>query len=118
MEYLVFVYGSLKRGYWNYETFLKGRSKFVCDAETCYKMYMTDIGYPLVTKTIPKTTIKGELFIIDEIVLKDLDTLEGHPVYYHREITEVIANDGKVLKAWMYFNDRVEGKCISNGIWS
>lgn len=46
--------------------------------------------------------VKGELYEIDEDVLKSLDELEGVPVAFKREIIEVIDESGDMKLAWAY----------------
>ena len=95
----VFVYGSLKRG-----NNVRGMQFFqgairVGQAQTTAGIYsMLDLGsFPGVILD-GKHDINGEVYIIDELILSQLDAIEGYPDFYDR--TEVETTEGKAL---MYF---------------
>ena len=95
----VFVYGSLKRG-----NNVRGMQFFqgairVGQAQTTAGIYsMLDLGsFPGVILD-GKHDINGEVYIIDEQILSQLDAIEGYPDFYDR--TEVETTEGKAL---MYF---------------
>ena len=47
---------------------------------------------------------KGEVYEVDDTLLKILDDFEGHPDFYHRRLENVKdANNGKVMQCWTYF---------------
>ena len=95
----VFVYGSLKRGYWN-NTLLRD-SKFLHNATTVdSKFDMYDLGsFPAVVRGVSK--IYGEVYSIDEETLSKLDALEGNGSFYNRE--EILVDcDGEHSRAWIY----------------
>lgn len=65
----------------------------------------TNDRYPLVIGTrynipfllnVPNTghRIKGEIYEVDETMLKNLDILEGHPNYYLRKQINIDGNNG------------------------
>ena len=92
----VFVYGSLKRG-----NNVRGMQFFqgsirVGQAQTTAGIYsMLDLGsFPGVTLD-GKHDINGEVYIIDEQILSQLDAIEGYPDFYDR--TEVETTEGKAL---------------------
>lgn len=96
----VFVYGTLRRGYWNHD--LLGLSSFLGEAKTVRK------GWLYVPNSIPFLNfdkngeqVVGELYAVDDETLKDLDSLEGHPDFYRREVEE-IEIDGGTLSANIY----------------
>ena len=107
----VFVYGTLRKGYWNHR--LLENSKFIGEAITKEKYSLYANGIPYVVKT-PKTQIKGEVYEVDIETLKRLDQLEGHPDFYYREKTDILIN-GKPIKAWIYFYPYQKGKIIPSG---
>lgn len=95
----VFVYGSLKRG-----NNVRGMQFFqgairVGQAQTTAGIYsMLDLGsFPGVILD-GTHDINGEIYIIDELILSQLDAIEGYPDFYDR--TEVETTEGKAL---MYF---------------
>lgn len=115
MRHSVFVYGTLKRGCHN-NHYLK-TAKFIGEAETVDKMHMTDIGYPLVDDTKPTTTIKGELWEVDDKTLRALDRLEGHPRYYQRMKKKILVGGVLLKDAFMYINRNRFGEDVPNGCW-
>lgn len=99
-KYLVFVYGSLKRGFGN--NFNLHRSKFICGTRTKHQRYemRSYAGYfPVVSKTSYKPKfITGELYEVSRSTLARLDSLESNGSFYTRELVEL--EHGKL--AWMY----------------
>ena len=110
-KFYVFVYGTLRKGYWNHR--LLENSKFLGEARTKEKYSLYADGIPYVVK-IPRTHIKGEVYEVDEETLRRLDQLEEHPDVYYREEIEVLLN-GKPIKAWIYFYPYPEGEFIPSG---
>ena len=107
----VFVYGTLRKGYWNHH--ILENSRFIGLAITKDKYSLFADGIPYVVK-IPLTQIKGEVYEVDSDTLERLDALEGHPNFYKRELIDVIL-DGKTIKAWIYFYPYKKGKLIESG---
>lgn len=105
-NFLVFVYGTLKRSEPNHHVIdpnlhtspdTTGVSKFIGSARTERK-------YPLVIGTrfnIPFLLdregvghqIRGEIYEVDERVLKKLDALEDYPSFYDREVQNMVLLD-------------------------
>ena len=112
---IVFVYGTLKEGYGNHD-FLRRAIK-VGKAETCEKYGMYETGIPYVIKDQEKTTIKGEVYIVDSGTFRGLDQLEGHPVCYKREQIKVKLDNKRKTTAWIYFYPNQCGREISDGVY-
>lgn len=84
----VFVYGSLKRGYWNNS--LLSTAKFIGEAFTIDGSYtMYDGGFPYVVLG-GDDDVSGEVWEVDDDTLRNLDRLEGVPDHYVRHETEVV----------------------------
>lgn len=86
---LIFVYGTLKKGYHNHH--LIARQKFVCEAKTkpVYRLYHNG-GFPCMVEADNNgVSVKGEIYEVDEICLKRLDKLEGTPYLYSRETLQI-----------------------------
>jgi len=109
MAHLIFVYGSLKRGFANHPR-LEGAA-FLGETRTKDRFFrMESFGaFPAVYKAIPagkahtKTggpsySIEGELYEVDDKILEELDRLESNEYFYRRELVK-LAND---QEAWMY----------------
>jgi gamma-glutamylaminecyclotransferase len=101
---LVAVYGTLKKDYSNYYSYLTS-SKYIGKGQTKDK-------YPLVIKGLPYLieekgrghNVEVDVFKVSGTVLAELDRLEGHPNWYRRKQIEIGMVDGKVLSCWIYFN--------------
>ena len=118
-ENLVFVYGTLKRGFSN-NRYLAG-SKFLGTARTKEKFALYSDGLPFLIMTESISEIHGELYQVDDLTLQILDDLEGHPDWYRREQVEICLDDGNhsVMKAWVYFTlGTGGGKLIPSGIYT
>jgi gamma-glutamylaminecyclotransferase len=106
---LVFVYGSLKRGFGNHR--LLANSEFVGTGLTEPRYRLINLGpYPaMIESTDDPLSITGELYRIDEQTLADLDRLEGEGVLYRRIVTTITALEGGACdqrvdthSAWTY----------------
>ncbi|CAI9724072.1 Hypothetical predicted protein [Octopus vulgaris] len=114
----VFVYGTLKRGQPNHfvlENVTHGLAKFIGDATTALR-------YPLVVASqynIPfllpfegkGNFISGEVYEVDEKMLKQLDEFELHPDVYKREKISVISNNNSFM-SWCYILQRPQPKLL------
>lgn len=88
----VFVYGSLKRGFWNHEWLTSPIQKFLGEAVTIDPFHMADVGFPYIfqpddniefnNRPLP---VMGEVYEVDDNVVRGLDYLEGVPHHYSRE---------------------------------
>lgn len=122
----VFVYGTLKKGFYNHKGRLDGSagySKFIKKDSVDGIMY--DLGaFPAAvlydsnefSNPNERMHIHGEIYEIDNNVLKKLDQLEGYPTFYNR--SKIITHSG--IEAWIYHMDKkeVENKpVVKNGIW-
>ena len=107
IEVVIFVYGSLKRGFDNNDI-LKD-AQYLCKAETVRSFAMfeeTSGNYPYLLKNENKgySKIKGELYkICRKDILKKIDSFEGTPDYYKREKIKVKIKKKKIKLAETYF---------------
>lgn len=101
MMHNVFVYGTLKSGYWNHRC-LAGATEGPIKTRTKHANYdMFGDGIPYVTEGGTKHIV-GEMYRVSDDILKGpLDSLEGHPHAYERR--EVELDNGET--AWLYFYD-------------
>ena len=113
MEYTLFVYGTLKRGFSNHHL-LQG-AEYVGAAKTLEKYSLYESGIPYVFKGEAVSHIYGELYLVDELTLKKIDRLEGHPGWYRREKVEVLTENGVTVAAWLYFYPEIRGKLVKTG---
>lgn len=96
---LLFVYGTLKRGFRN-ERLLRN-AEFVGEAttvETDAFIMMSNGGFPAVyRKEQCGDAVAGELYWVTPEQLRRVDELENHPDWYCREEVETTGG-----RAWMY----------------
>lgn len=102
---VIFVYGSLKRGFMNHHVMERAAGKFLGTAVTTDDYDMVDLGaFPGVVSP-GNFQIKGEVFLVDNHEI--IDRLEGHPNFYRRErvIVQGIEKepfDKAEWDVWMY----------------
>jgi gamma-glutamylaminecyclotransferase len=104
MKRLIFVYGTLKRGFGN--NTLLARAKLLAPATTVQKFKMYSYGgFPAVFESNEDCTahVAGEIYeVSDENTMANLDGLEGHPDWYRRTPVVVEDDDGNYCEAEMY----------------
>jgi gamma-glutamylaminecyclotransferase len=103
----VFVYGTLKKGHYFHESYLgENKAEFRGPARTSsdYSLYIDALPHMVHEKS--DNGVKGELYEVKPEVLKSLDDLEGHPIFYRRESIEVIDEAGKNHRAWAYLRPK------------
>ena len=102
-ENLVAVYGTLKHGYSNYQRHLRSSTR-IAIGKTANKYPLVINGLPyLIEEKGRGYNVEVDVFKVSNSTLKDLDALEGHPNFYERKLTDVVAN-GKRYTCWVYFN--------------
>lgn len=103
---LVAVYGTLKKGYSNYNHYLTS-SKHLGKGETKDKYPLLISGLPYLIEDKGKGhNVEVDVFKVSGTVMASLDRLEGHPNWYRRKQVEIKMKDSKVLLCWIYFNIR------------
>lgn len=112
----VFVYGTLKKG-GRYHHLLED-SEFLGDDDTVDSYTLRSLGpFPGVTLE-SCIKIKGELYSINENILKKLDILEGYPHFYNRIIIGLESGNN----AWMYYltdsEEYITCPIIESGEWN
>ncbi len=111
----VFVYGTLRSGQhnaWRLRTATK-----VCDAETRAEFRLWCFGgWPAVTQG-GSTTIRGEVWEVDDNTLAQLDALEEVPDVYQR--VEVELAGGLCAHIWvMRLDDVADAHEVAGGDWA
>lgn len=116
MNSLVFVYGTLKKGFSNHR--LLAGSEYLGTAQTVEKYAMYTTGTPIVLKDEAVSPIHGELYRVNEATLVALDSLEGHPDWYRREEISIFVDgeQGRYQEtAWLYFSLDRRGTLVPEG---
>ena len=115
---LIFVYGSLKEGFWSHDRYIKENNGE-------YKgTHITKPDYTMISfGRFPgvylggDTAIYGEVYEINGDTIRDIDQLEGYPRFYERFQIPTIFG-----KAWMYVlaspTDEIKSKRkVEDGVW-
>lgn len=104
MKHTVFVYGTLKKYNGNHgllasstteplgDAFLKGLNLVYCYGDSGFPVSYDDEG----------STISGELYLVDDTTLTNLDMLEGAPDMYTQEESTAYLPDGSEMKTKYY----------------
>ncbi|HAA05100.1 MAG TPA: gamma-glutamylcyclotransferase [Syntrophobacteraceae bacterium] len=111
---LLFVYGTLRRGYANHEVYLADAlclGKAI--TEERFALFVDD--FPYLTKSAEISRVVGELYRIDDRTLDHIDCLEGHPDDYRREKIQVVTDLGARCSAWAYFYPKSRGRLLATG---
>lgn len=105
----VFVYGTLKRGFFNYDAVLaKQEDATFVEAGTTTEAYPMFVDYYKVPYLVHRPgeghRIVGELFSVGDAGLAALDKLEGVPGRYDRFEVDVARGSSAAAtdKAWLY----------------
>jgi gamma-glutamylaminecyclotransferase len=86
MPILVFVYGTLKKGYSNNHVLTRNGTAKLLSSNAAIRGKMYDLGpFPAVTAAMNEDDfVKGEIWEVSSKDLDRLDHLEGHPRFYIR----------------------------------
>jgi gamma-glutamylcyclotransferase (GGCT)/AIG2-like uncharacterized protein YtfP len=121
MAHRVFVYGTLKSGFWNH--YLLEGCEFFGVAVPTYKMIenkMIENGFPVIMPDPEGKPIAGEIYTVDDETLARLDQLEREGSSYDRKLIDVtlpLAGGERLpTKAFIYIGreDRF-GKAFARG---
>lgn len=118
MKHEVFVYGTLKRGFGNHGYLQSAR--FIATGRTKNKYALYVAGIPFVVKDNPVSNIFGEIYEVDDATLAEIDSLEGHPHFYERQLVPIIADDEDQTSvvSWLYFYPAERGELVPSGIYN
>jgi gamma-glutamylcyclotransferase (GGCT)/AIG2-like uncharacterized protein YtfP len=111
----LFIYGSLKAGLPNHRRLAGAR--FVHEASTEPRFTLYDLGpYPAMTCG-GTTSVAGELYEVDLVMLEALDRFEGCPTLYAR--AEILLADGTTAHAYLFPVERIRDvRVITDGRWN
>jgi gamma-glutamylaminecyclotransferase len=109
---LLFVYGTLKRGFRNQRYLSDAVFLGQFSTDRCYSMF-DFTRYPAVTQS-GRDAIAGEVYQISPHHLAATDTLEGYPEFFQRVLISTPFGD-----AWMYIVEPVlcDDKPRLSGQW-
>lgn len=113
--HLVFTYGTLKRGLWNNRILQSGRATFVGTGFTARTFVMFDGGFPYVADPadlepgaawrLAAGNVWGEVWLVNDATMADMDRLEGVPHHYRRDSEIIMLNNteafyGKIVRGF------------------
>ncbi|MDB4316241.1 gamma-glutamylcyclotransferase [Cyclobacteriaceae bacterium] len=100
-KYLLAVYGTLRKGYGNYASYLQ-TATYLGTVTTLEKYRLVVIDYPcLLPFNGEGHQIVVDLFEIDVSILMKIDALEEYPRVYQRK--KIAMSNGAI--AWIYFRN-------------
>lgn len=113
---LLFVYGTLKRGFWN-DYFMRNCTFLgTCRTKEDFCIIIKG-GCPFVASTPGLYPIQGEVYDVDDASLVEIDALENNGSWYTRRAVEVVNEKGEVLVAELYFKDGAVGEIMEKGFF-
>ena len=99
----VFVYGSLKRGFYNHSLLGHYNSDFVGSGKTKEKYKMFSLGnFPAIKPDSSGQCVIGEVFMVNEKCLKLLDDLEATPDFYKRNTATISFGPASEMDCFIY----------------
>lgn len=115
---LIFVYGTLKRGFPNHQYLEK--AQFLADAVSEPLYFMVNCGhYPglrYVAGSQLGVGVQGEVFCVDAEILAVLDEVEGvsQSLYCRERIRLKGAMGARHVWAWFYLSDRFDQQVVGD----
>lgn len=98
----IFVYGSLRKGMYNYDLYLKEHNTYVQDAYVKGALYsLKNVSYPALIKG--DDMVLGEIHDVPNTVLREVDKMEGYSGTnntmneYNRDICPIYNRHGKII---------------------
>lgn len=125
----VFVYGTLRNPFGNYQFILSGHTLSETRAKLANAAMCSNGGFPYVVRTVPtpefpSMDVVGDLMHLNPDTatetMRRLDMLEGYSGpnmphnHYDRTQVEVITNDGEKVTAWTYIASPVTASRIGH----
>ncbi|XP_027089413.2 putative gamma-glutamylcyclotransferase At3g02910 [Coffea eugenioides] len=116
--WLIFTYGTLKRGFYNHrlmESLIStGDASFIreCTTKESFPLVIGPYGIPFLINHLGSGyRIPGELYAVSDRGLARLDELEGIETgHYERLPVDVVSGDGQVVAVEGYFGHRSFGE--------
>lgn len=112
---LLFVYGTLKRGYGNNR--LLATAEFVAEDWAPGKLYggYVPVVAPLNAEEPVAHWVNGEVFLVDIETLRRCDQLEGHPHGYLRTLVTLRSGTKAFIYYWPHSVDKRD--LVESGVW-
>ena len=114
-DFLVAVYGSLRKGMGNHPLLERGDATFLsAERITGWDMYSMG-GFPFISPATEQSEIKIEVYKVNHTTMLRLDQLEGYPSFYDRKLVHTTKG-----LAWIYFiqgNNLSKYPPVASGDW-
>ena len=109
-KHLVFVYGTLKKGYRNHR--LLANQMFIGHATTINKYKLYDLGaFPGMVEVKNGDKVRGELWMVDSHTMRALDYLEGVPLLYQRKLVQLASHPDIEVETYIFQGNVSECVC-------
>mmetsp|Transcript_7602 Transcript_7602/g.12300 ORF Transcript_7602/g.12300 Transcript_7602/m.12300 type:complete len:341 (+) Transcript_7602:2278-3300(+) len=126
MSHVVFVYGTLKRGFYNHQFLARCKqTRFVGEGITRNEFYLS-VGGPNLIPYLqrPQTglegkLVKGEVYLVGDDMLNKLDVIEDVPRHYVRKVVAVDIQQGTDLvekECFIYVKSEYDAALLENGL--
>ena len=116
-KHLIFIYGSLRQGCECPMSMRFPTSKFLANATARGSLF--DLGeYPGLVSNDSNSTVVGELYEVDDELLKELDQFEVSSNYLRKGTVAYLGEEAKAC--WVYEPDPAHysfGELIEDGDW-
>lgn len=97
--FLLFVYGTLRRGGCRHGPLARQRFLGECHSAPLYRLYDLD-SYPGLAHAQEGGVVHGELYEVDHALVASLDAVEGAPSWFDLAPVEIV---GRVGPVWAYY---------------
>ncbi|WP_158279270.1 gamma-glutamylcyclotransferase family protein [Azospirillum humicireducens] len=96
---MLFVYGSLRRGFHNH-SYLQG-TRFFGEGRTRPEFDLVDLGdFPAMVRP-GRFHVQGEIYQVNRRTLDEVDLVEGNGIFYERIAEMIFTRTGEV-ECWLY----------------
>lgn len=96
---MLFVYGSLKRGFHNH-SYLQG-ARFFGEGRTRPEFDLVDLDeFPAMVRP-GRFHVHGEIYQVNRRIRDDIDLVEGNGIFYERIAETIFTSNGEV-ECWLY----------------
>ncbi len=116
-KHLVFVYGTLRRGGAGAMSLRFPDSKFIAEAQVSGSLY--DLGaYPGLLLNESNSLVTGEVYEVDNELLKELDAFEASSDYRRKQVEISLGTQRRIC--WVYAPDPASyslSTLITSGDW-
>lgn len=100
----IFVYGSIKKGYWAHKYLEAGRAEFLGDGVLYgYRLYNIASFPAMVKSPDPIEKVLGEVYEVSSLTLEAIDAFENEGIIYRRELmTSFIGDTPTQIYTYIY----------------